>query len=148
MSKKSVRRERPTRIGYKIVRYDMGVLHSLYDPRIEYVLGKRLTQQALLYHAGGFYAYASPELALNLLLFNTINSINQKGYKCWQCAMISVKLAGRMIEYDGSKIAATYLTPLEILHVYVLTYVGASSYGAPPQWIEIEEKKWKGDPHA
>lgn len=105
-----------TQVAYKLVKVEGDRLLSLYDGSTEYTLNKRLTQKAQDEHRGGYYAYASAEIVKAGWANRTL--VPQDCYAgVEQVALLKVEIYGTIIRY-GTKLAATYLTPVEIVEVF------------------------------
>lgn len=139
----------PRITAYKVVRWDGGVMRSLYDQKVIYTLMKRMSNPARPNHKGGFYAYSRYADAADILLLNNVNTLT-RGYLCYTAALIEVQLAGKIIHYDSGKLAATYLTPTTILGVYGLTHRGvytspwADNPAADYMWWPVDREVWEG----
>lgn len=101
----------PTHVAYKWVKVVDDRLVSLYDNTTEYTLHKRMTQKAQPAHGGGYYAYLNKDAALVGLQ----TAVPQRClHDVQQFALLRCEIGGTIIHYN-TKVAATYLTPLEIL---------------------------------
>lgn len=111
---------------YKAVAYRDDRYWSLYDPKVEYRIGKRLVQAVKADHQGGFYSFAS----VNTLLYilddgRLIDRSRLRAVR--QIAILECEISGRQIVYDGLKIASTYLKPRRVLGYLKPVPIGAST---------------------
>lgn len=105
-------------IAYKLVKVVDGKMLSLYDGTTEYIIGKRLVQKARNGHRGGYYAYRTiEELDAALRSDSLVPSGCLDGVD--RVALLKCELNGTIITY-GTKLAATYLRPLEALYTFSL----------------------------
>lgn len=95
------------RIGYKAVAYVGGELKSIFSAE-KYTLGKRKSEAVADDHGGGYYFYASPEEACNAEVPNS------SALKTEKRVILKCEMSGRGLAY-GSKLAASYIRPLEII---------------------------------
>lgn len=105
---------------YKLVEIRDDRLWSLYDPDVEYRLGRRLAERAEADHGGGYYAHPSAEQVLDLWAAGDL--VPDAVYsRPLHLALIAVDMAGTVIRYPNGKVAATYCTPVEILQTMEYT---------------------------
>ncbi len=118
--KLQAQRKPPTRpvvmISYKVVRVIDGRYFSLYDPSMEYVLGKRVKQQARPHHGGGWFSYSSVEEGMEFLSRCVEGIPFHEEVETPLVALLECEISGRIIDY-GHKLASTYLCPLRVLEV-------------------------------
>lgn len=104
----------PPEDGYKLVRRDeVGNLVSVWDGS-PWTLGVKRTERALADHNGGLYYYRTAQEALTAAADNDIFGTSRAHS---DLVMVRVNAAGRRIQYSSGKIAATHLTPTEIVSV-------------------------------
>jgi hypothetical protein len=105
-----------TMTSFKVVRLIDGRYYSLYDPTVEYVLGKRMKQHAKPKHGGGWFSYPTLEKGTEFLT-NCVKSIPfHVEVITPMLALLECEIGGRIIDY-GHKFASTYLCPMRILEV-------------------------------
>lgn len=104
------------RLAYKLVRLDGEKMVSLYDGSTEYAIGKRLAQAARDEHRGGYYAYDTAEQVRAAWDNGTLVPASRRPAG-GQVALLKVEIYGTIIEY-GSKLAATYLKPVEVVETF------------------------------
>lgn len=101
-----------TRTGYKLVRRnESGDLVSAWDGS-PWALGVTRTEKATKNHTGGFYYYATPELAIAAAAKNDVfgNNRDHAGL-----VLVEVEVSGNEYRHPGEKRCATRIKPVCIV---------------------------------
>lgn len=101
---------------YKVVRYISGRYYSLYQPDVEYVIGKRMEQPAKKGHQGGFFSWPTLEKGMSYLEGCLRSMPFHEEIETPKLALLEVTISGKIIDY-GHKLCATYLCPNRVLEV-------------------------------
>jgi len=109
-----------------VVRLIDGRYYSLYDPTVEYVLGKRMKQLAKPKHGGGWFSYPTLEKGTEFLASCVGAMPFHVEVVTPMLALLECEIGGRIIDY-GHKFASTYLCPVRVLEV---CFVSTSSLEA------------------
>lgn len=103
-------------IGYKIVRYKDGRLHSVFSPQIWYTIGDTYREPARLNHHGGYYVFHTPHLPI---IWKQIPSkwtqYDADGHRTF--AVVKCEVWGKHVSY-GTKHAYACMRPIELMHVF------------------------------
>ena len=93
---------------YKQVACIQGRFYSIFNPKIEYVLGETLREKPKNNHKGGFFVYSSFELAAHA-------EVKMKLGTNWIFPRIILKVEcwGELIQYPKFKLCFEYIKPLE-----------------------------------
>lgn len=100
--------------SYKVVRLIDDRYYSLYDPTVEYVLGKRMKQPAKPKHGGGWFSYPTLEKGTSFLASCVEALPFHVEVVTPMLALLECEIGGRIIDY-GHKFASTYLCPVRVL---------------------------------
>ncbi len=102
--------------SYKVVRLINGRYYSLYDPAVEYILGKRMKQPAKPHHGSGWFSYPTLEKGTEFLATCVRSIPFHAEVATPMLALLECEIGGKIIDY-GHKLASTYLCPMRVLEV-------------------------------
>lgn len=102
---------------YKIVRVIDERYYSVFDSRVEWIIGECRTEPARPKHRGGFFSY--PDQARLLELFEKQRLFPLRCYRePITLALLECEISGKIIGYDNGKVASTHLRPLTVLSTF------------------------------
>lgn len=107
---------RQVRTAYKIVESRDGTYYSVYEPDLEWALGKTRIEASTPNHTGGYYVFADRATALHVLARNEVFS------DAWQrgkrLALLECEVAGKVHEHDNGKLCVSRVKPVQlVLHL-------------------------------
>lgn len=102
---------------YKILHDDNGVLRSVYNGE-EYTVGKQKTQKAIDDHNGGYYAFLSAEIAVQVA--QNGNAFASRLVDGKRLVLCKGRAFGKPVEYSSGKCAFSRLVVDEIVSEVIL----------------------------
>lgn len=104
---------RQVRMAYKIVESRDGTYYSVYEPDLEWALGKTRIEASTPNHTGGYYVFADRATALHVLARNEVFS------DAWQrgkrLALLECEVAGKVHEHDNGKLCVSRVKPVQLV---------------------------------
>lgn len=104
---------RAVRTAYKIVEARDGTYYSVYEPELEWALGKTRIEASTPDHTGGYYVFADSDTALRVLERNEVfNDAWQRGKRL---ALLKCEVAGKVHEHDNGKLCVSRVKPVQLV---------------------------------
>lgn len=104
---------RAVRTAYKIVEARNGTFYSVYEPELEWSLGKTRIEASTPNHGGGYYVFADSATALRVLGRNEVfNDAWQEGKRL---ALLECEVAGKVYEHDNGKLCVSRVKPVHLV---------------------------------
>lgn len=104
---------REVRNGYKIVEERGGSYYSVYEPDLEWVLGKTLIEAATPDHTGGYYVFPDSATALR------VQARNEVFIEAWQrgkkLALLECEVSGKVYEHGNGKLCVSRVKPVKLV---------------------------------
>lgn len=104
---------REVRTAYKVVEARDGSYYSVYEPGLEWALGKTRIEASTPNHTGGYYVFPDSATALRVQARNEVfNDTWQRGKKL---ALLECEVAGKVHEYDNGKLCVSRVKPVRVV---------------------------------
>lgn len=104
---------RAVRMAYKIVEARDGTYYSVYEPELEWALGKIRIEASTPDHTGGYYVFADSATALRVLERNKVfDDAWQRGKRL---ALLKCEVAGKVHEHDNGKLCVSRVKPVQVV---------------------------------
>lgn len=108
---KSVKPE--IRVAYKIVEARNETYYSVFDPDLEWALGKTRIEASTPNHTGGYYVLSDSDTALQVLARNEVFSDTwQRGKKL---ALLECEVSGKVFKHDSGKLCVSRVKPVNLI---------------------------------